>query len=358
MTVVGIAGCTALLLTGFGIRDSISNMLDYQYSRIFHYDTMIGLTDDGVTPEAETELNTRMQDWLLVSMHAADIYTADGDSSLSGYVYVPSDTQRIPDFISFRERVSGKDVAFGSGSVVVTEKMAKTLGIGAGDEVAIKNDDGDLILFTVTGVTENYIYQYLYIDPALYERKMGEAPEFNGVAAKGAGSDEEARQALSDELMDTKGVATVMFTADINEKFDKMITSLNAIVVVLIVCAGALAFVVLYNLTNINVLERKREIATIKVLGFYDREVTAYIYRETSLLTLIGCAIGLGLGIFMHAFVIQTVEVDNVMFARDVMPLSFLWSALLTLAFSAFVDIVMFWKLRNISMTDNLKSVD
>jgi putative ABC transport system permease protein len=132
----------------------------------------------------------------------------------------------------------------------------------------------------------------------------------------------------------------------------------NAIVVVLIMCAGALAFVVLYNLTNINVLERKREIATIKVLGFFDREVTAYIYRETGLLTLIGCAVGLGLGIFMHAFVIQTVEVDNVMFARNIMPLSFLWSTLLTLAFSVVVDIVMSWKLRHIGMADNLKSVD
>jgi len=358
MTVVGIAGCTGLLLTGFGIRDSISNMLDYQYGSICHFDTIIGLSEDTVSSEAETILNEQMESWTIVASHAAQIYAADGDTEVSGYIYVPKDRERLAEFITLRDRVTHDPVSFGSGSVVLTEKLAKTLGVAAGGEVAVKNADGDLIRFTVTGVTENYIYQYIYIEPELYAQKMGEAPEYNGVIAAGAGEDEQAWQALSDELMNAEGVATVMFTEDITDKFDKMITSLNAIVVVLILCAGALAFVVLYNLTNINVLERKREIATIKVLGFFDREVTAYIYRETTLLTLLGCAIGLGLGVFMHAFVIQTIEVNNVMFARDIMPLSFLWSALLTLAFSAFVDIVMYGKLRNISMTDNLKSVD
>ncbi len=358
MTVVGIAGCTSLLLTGFGIRDSISNMLDYQYGSICHFDTIIGLSEDSLSEEAEAVINERMESWTIVSSHAEQIYTADGESEVSGYIYVPKDRERLPEFITLRDRVTRKPVAFGSGAVVLTEKVAKTLGLTAGDEIAVKNDDGELVDFTVTGVTENYIYQYVYIDPELYAQKMGEAPEYNGVIAAGAGKEGPERQALSDELMNSEGVATVMFTEDITEKFDKMITSLNAIVVVLIVCAGALAFVVLYNLTNINVLERKREIATIKVLGFFDREVTAYIYRETTLLTLLGCAIGLGAGVFMHAFVIQTIEVDNVMFARDIMPLSFLWSVLLTLAFSVFVDIVMYSKLRNVSMTDNLKSVD
>jgi putative ABC transport system permease protein len=176
--------------------------------------------------------------------------------------------------------------------------------------------------------------------------------------AIGAGDDAAGRNGLADALRRTDGVSTVTFSEEISEKFNDMVNSLNAIVLVLIVCAGALAFVVLYNLTNINVTERKREIATIKVLGFYDREVTAYIYRETSLLALIGCVLGLALGIYMHAFVIRTVEVDNVMFGRDIMPMSFVWSALLTLGFSIVVDVAMFGKLRRISMADNLKSVD
>jgi putative ABC transport system permease protein len=358
MTVVGIMGCTGLLVTGFGIKDSVSNIINYQYHHIDRYDTIIGLSDDGVSDNARKVLDENLQSWLMIDMRTADISTADGDSTLSSYIYIPSDTSRLKDFLVLRERVSQKDIPFGGGAVVITEKLAKTLGIGVGDEVAVKNDDGALVRFTVTGVAENYVYHYAYIDPALYEQRMGKPPEYNTVVATGGGDDAARRTKLADVLRNTEGISTVMFSEEISAKFNDMVKSLNAIVVVLIVCAGALAFVVLYNLTNINVTERKREIATIKVLGFYDREVTAYIYRETSLLTLIGCALGLGFGIFMHAFVIQTIEVNNVMFGRDIMPLSFVWSALLTAGFSVVVDVAMFGKLKRIGMADNLKSVD
>ena len=300
----------------------------------------------------------KLPSWLKIDMRTADIYTADGSRSLSGYLYIPAEADRLKDFIDLRERESEKDIPFGSGAVVITEKFAKTLDIGVGGEVAVKNDDGALVTFTVTGIAENYVYHYVYIDPALYAQRMGKAPEYNAVVAIGAGGDMAGRTALAETLRATGGVSTVMFSEEISAKFDDMVKSLNAIVVVLIICAGALAFVVLYNLTNINVTERKRELATIKVLGFYDREVAAYIYRETSLLTLIGCALGLVFGIFMHAFVIQTVEVDNVMFGRDIMPMSFVYSALLTLGFSVVVDIAMFGKLKKIGMAENLKSVD
>lgn len=358
MTVVGIAGCTGLLLTGFGIKDSISNIIGNQYQSICRYDTVIGLSDGEVSDEARSILEERLGGWIKIDLRTADIYTGDGAESLSGYIDVPEDAGRLKEFIILRDRVSRRDVPFGSGDVVITEKLARTLDIHAGDAIKLKDTDGRLVSFTVTGVTENYVFHYVYIDPALYQEKMGEAPRYNTAVAVGAGGDQAARDRLTSELLEADGISTVTFTEEISERFDDMITSLNAIVLVLIVCAGALAFVVLYNLTNINVTERKREIATIKVLGFYDREVTAYIYRETGLLTLIGCVLGLGFGIFMHAFVVQTVEVDNVMFGRDIMPMSFVWSALLTLAFSAVVDVVMFWKLKKISMTDNLKSVD
>ena len=358
MTVVGIMGCTGLLVTGFGIRDSVSNIINYQYHHIDRYDTMIGLSEDGVSDEARNVLDSKLASWLAVDFRAADIYTGDGSNSLSGYLYIPEDADRLKDFIELRERVSQKDIPFGSGAVVITEKLARTLGLSVGDEVAVKNDDGELVTFTVTGVAENYVYHYIYIDPVLYEQRMGEPPGYNAVIATGAGDDQTVRTKLADTLRSTDGISTVMFTEEISAKFDDMVKSMNAIVLVLIVCAGALAFVVLYNLTNINVTERKREIATIKVLGFFDREVTAYIYRETSILALIGCALGLVLGIYMHAFVVQTVEVDNVMFGRDIMPMSFVWSALLTLGFSVIVDTAMFGKLKKISMADNLKSVD
>ena len=358
MTIVGIAGCTGLLLTGFGIKNSISNILNYQYDNIDRYDTVIGLSDDEVTPPVKGILEDHFSSWLMIALHTADIYTADGSESMSGYVYIPEEAANLKDFIALQERVSGDDIPFGSGSVVLTEKLAKTLGVGVGDQVALKNSDEKRVAFTVTGVTENYVFHYVYIDPALYRERMGEEPKFNALAANCTSADETDRHNISDALLGSGGVDTVSFTEDIRERFNSMITTLNSIVLVLIFSAGALAFVVLYNLTNINVTERRREIATIKVLGFYDREVSAYIYRETSILTIIGCALGLVFGVFMHGFVIQTVEVNNVMFGRDIAPLSFVWSALLTLGFSVVVDLVMYRKLKKISMTDNLKSVD
>ena len=358
MTIVGIAGCTGLLLTGFGIKNSVSNILNYQYDNINRYDTIIGLPDDTVSDPVNTVLNEHFSGWLKIELRSADIYTGDGSSSLSGYLYIPEDTGKLKDFISLHERVSKHDIPFGSNSVVMTEKLARTLGIGVGDQVALKSDDEQLVTFTVTGVTENYVFHYIYIDPALYRERMGEEAQFNALVADCTSVDAADRLAVSDALLDSGGVNTVSFTEDVREKFDSMIITLNYIVLVLIFSAGALAFVVLYNLTNINVTERRREIATIKVLGFYDREVSAYIYRETSILTIIGCVLGLVFGVFMHAFVVQTVEVDNVMFGRDIAPLSFIWSALLTLVFSVVVDLVMYRKLRKISMTDNLKSVD
>jgi putative ABC transport system permease protein len=355
---VGIAGCTGLLLTGFGLKDSISNILNYQYDEICKYDTIVGLSDNEVSDSAKAALDKDFSGWLLIELHSADIYTGDGDKSLSGYLYLPEEEGKLKSFITLQDRVSKKDVPFGSGSVVITEKLAKTFNIGVGGEIALKNDDGKLVKFTVTGVTENYVYHYVYIAPSLYTEKMGKSPEYNAVVAKFLTDDKSARSGVSDELLKADGVSTVTFTEDLRDKFASMITTLNYIVLVLIFSAGALAFVVLYNLTNINVTERLREIATIKVLGFYDREVSAYIYRETSILTVIGCVLGLGLGVLMHAFVIETVEVDNIMFGRSISFMSFVWSALLTLTFSVIVDIVMFRKLKKIGMADNLKSVD
>lgn len=358
MTIVGIAGCTGLLLTGFGIKNSISNILNYQYDNINRYDTIIGLADDEVPEQASAVLDEYFSRRLMIELHSADIYTGNGTDSLSGYLYIPEDAVRLKDFISLHERVSGDDIPFGSGSVVLTEKLANTLGIRVGDQVALKNDDEKLVTFTVTGISENYVYHYVYIDPALYRERMGEAATFNALVADCTIADKAQRLSVSDALLNTDGINTVSFTEDIRERFNDMISTLNYIVLVLIVSAGALAFVVLYNLTNINVTERRREIATIKVLGFYDREVSAYIYRETSILTIIGCVLGLFFGILMHGFVVQTVEVNNVMFGRDIAPLSFVWSALLTLGFSVVVDLVMVRKLKKIGMADNLKSID
>ena len=357
MTIVGISGATGLLLTGFGIKDSISGIVEKQYNEIYRYDTIISLKESEISDGAREILDGSSFDgWMTVMKKTADL-TAGG-KSYSGYVLVPEDAAELSKFINLRDRTSGEAVPFAEGSVLVTEKLANLLGVGAGGTISLENEDGELVDFTVTGIVENYVYHYLYISPELYEEKTGdpfEATELNAICTE---TEAAAREELATSLQEQEGVSTAGFTEDTRASFDDLVESLNSIIAVIIFCAGALAFVVLYNLTNINVTERQRELATIKVLGFYDGEVAGYIYRETSLLTILGCAIGLVLGIFMQSFVIQTVEVDMVMFGRTIEPLSFVYSALLTLLFAVVVDFVMFPRLRKIDMVESLKSVD
>lgn len=357
MTVVGIAGATGLLLTGFGIKDSVSGIVEKQYSEIYRYDTIVSLKDHEISDGAREVLDGDSFDgWMAVMKKTADLMA--GDKSYSGYVLVPEDPGELGTFINLRDRKTGESVPFSEGSVLVTEKLAGLLGVDVGGTVTIENESGRRVDFTVTGIVENYVYHYLYISPELYESEMNEPFEATELDAICTQTDAQERSAAASLLQEQDGVATAGFTEDTRASFDDLVESLNSIILVIIFCAGALAFVVLYNLTNINVTERQRELATIKVLGFRDGEVAGYIYRETSLLTLLGCAAGLGFGVLMHSFVIQTVEVDMVMFGRTVEPLSFLWSVLLTLLFAVIVDFVMYPKLRKIDMVESLKSVD
>ena len=356
MTLVGIAGATALLLTGFGIKDSISGIVENQYQGIYRYDTVVSLTGEGLSDGAREVLDgSGFSGWMEAFKESADV-TA-GDETISAYLFVPEETDRLSQFITLRDRRTKEPVAFGEDSVLLTEKLAHLLGVGVGGTISIENESGRSVSFTVTGITENYVYHYVYISKELYEQEMNEEAEPNEVEAI-CTADEGQRGQLLAELQRQEGVSTAGFTEEISASFEDLVESLNSIIVVIIICAGALAFVVLYNLTNINVTERERELATIKVLGFRDGEVAGYIYRETTLLMLMGCAIGLVFGIVMHQFVIQTVEVEMVMFGRTVQPLSFVWSALLTILFAVIVDAAMYPKLKRIDMVESLKSVD
>ena len=355
MTIVGIAGATGLLLTGFGIKDSVSGIVEKQYSEIYLYDTIVSLKDNEVSDGAREILDGDSFDgWMTVMKKSTDLMA--GDASYSGYVLVPENAEDLGTYINLRDRKTGESVEFTEGSVLVTEKLAGLLGVDVGGTITIENESGRRVDFTVTGIVENYVYHYLYISPELYESEMNEPFEPSEIDAVCVETDGEAREAIAAQLQE--GVATAGFTEDTRASFDDLVESLNSIILVIIFCAGALAFVVLYNLTNINVTERQRELATIKVLGFRDGEVAGYIYRETSLLTILGCAVGLAFGVLMHSFVIQTVEVDMVMFGRTVEPLSFVYSALLTLLFAVIVDLVMYPKLKKIDMVESLKSVD
>ncbi|WMJ23604.1 FtsX-like permease family protein [Paludicola sp. MB14-C6] len=357
MTVIGIAGCTALLLTGFGIKNSVTDIVGNQYKDIYQYNSVIGIASDDFTEKTKALLNDKnyFKDTLIELNKAMD-FSFNGKTE-SGNLIVPKETKKLKAFVALRTRASHEDVGFNKDSVVISEKMIRTLGIHIGDKITIKERDGKSVVAKVTGVTENYIGQNVYLSSEKYQEIFGAEPKYNEMVAKTSGqiSDEKA---LSTSLMKDDNITTVQFLKDMTSQFDDMLTSLNIVIVVLIISSGLLAFIVLYNLTNINVTERQRELATIKVLGFYNKEVSAYIYRETAMLTVIGCIAGLILGVFLHNYVIQTVEIDMIMFSRKIHFMSYVWSALLTAGFAAFVNFVMYFKLKKIDMVESLKSID
>lgn len=358
MTVAGIAGCTGLLLTGFGIKNSVSSLVPNQYGELYQYD--IQMTTEEKTLSDETMLlfsrSPEIQSVLRLYQTAQDL-TRNGHT-MTANIVVPENTELFPEFIQLRSRVTHDPVEFQADSVIVTEKLASRLDLSVGDTLTLQNSDGTPVEFTITGITENYIMHYIYIAPELYRQKLGEIEVFNHIDLICDPDMNVDYAELCAKLSSQPDIRTATSMSASSKNFDSMISSLNYIVLVIIICAGLLAFIVLYNLTNINISERQREIATIKVLGFHKMETAMYIYRETILLTLLGCIFGLGFGVILHSFVIQTVEVDMVMFGRTIEPLSFLISAALTFAFSFLVNVVMYRKLTGISMVESLKSVD
>uniref|UniRef100_UPI00349E6603 FtsX-like permease family protein n=1 Tax=uncultured Ruthenibacterium sp. TaxID=1905347 RepID=UPI00349E6603 len=359
MTVVGIAGCTALLVTGFGLHDSISDIVYKQFGEVFTYDVSISLKNQqALDKDGMQEIlnDTQLVEGYL-PIHQEQSTNSIGSDSFTTYLVVPQTMEDLPQFVDLHTRKGGDPVDVPQdGQVVITEKMSQRMDVGIGDTVELENNDGQTASFTVSGIVENYVENYVYMTANTYRDGFGEEPEFNTVYARSADSSQEGRDTLSEALLSAEGVSSVSFTEDLKETFSNMLEKIDTIVVVLIVSAGVLAFVVLYNLTNINITERVKEIATIKVLGFYDKEVSAYVYRESIALSVIGTLAGLVLGIFLHMFVIRTAEVDAVMFGRSIKVMSYVYSAILTMVFSCLVNLVMHRKLRSISMVESMKA--
>ena len=359
MTVIGVAGCTALLVAGFGLSDSLNGIITKQFDNVSHYDLMTVVSKESTLREGEV-YDTLFGDSTTfpLSMAAAVESThcdsADGEMEL--YLMVPQDLTRFAQLMDLHERLGGKPTPLTDDGIVLTEKLAKTLGAAAGDTVTLKNADGDAAQFTVSGVCEHYIGNYAYITPAVYTAAFGKAPGYNAVLSTLRDESQQSRDAISGKLLDMDTVVSLTFTQDAVKQVLNMLRSIDAVVVLIIVCAAMLAFVVLYNLSNINIAERVKEIATIKVLGFYDREVYSYVNRESTALSCIGTLLGLALGKALHAFIITTVEVDSVMFGRQIAPQSFLYAVALTLAFSTAVNLVMGRKLKKISMVESMKA--
>lgn len=362
MTVVGIAGCSALMLTGFGLYDAIRDIVGIQFGQLYHYDLTTVLEQDqsdSQRREAESLLfsHPQVKDSLYVQQESFQL-KAPGKKAYDLYLFVPENPQRLEDFVTLRTRKGHESLSLEKEEVVLTEKAARFLGIEAGEQITITDADHRSYTVTVGGIAEQYTGHYLYMTPQAYEKYFGRPAAYNMVQSILHTPDLGEQDALSRRLTACDGVLAVSDTATIKSQFSDMIHSMTYVMLLLIVSAGALAFVVLYNLSNINANERVREIATIKVLGFYDREVSAYLYRENIFLTLLGALTGLILGIFLHHYVVVTAETDIVMFGRTIRWMSYVFSGALTLAFSLLVNWVMHFKLKKISMVESLKSIE
>ncbi len=357
MTILGIAGCTALTMAGFGIYSSISVILDKQYSEIFNYDLIVVLDSDAgeytletVDKALEEDENTTEN----VELYMKSLsYKGIGDTSL----VVAKDTTKLADVVKFNDRVTGNPLELTDDGVIITERFAELSGLSAGDEFTF-TCGGEEITAKVSSVTENYTLHFVYMTENLYEKLCGAKPSYNTYFTIMKDTGDEAQKEMGERLMSLDGVQALSFVKDNRESFGNTVKNLNYVVILIIVSAAMLAFVVLYNLTNINITERIREIATIKVLGFYDNEVSAYVFRENILLTLIGDAIGLGAGVWLHRFVIQVAQTDSVMFGRTLPLWCFAAAFVLTLIFALLVDFIMHFRLKKVSMVESLKSVE
>lgn len=360
MTVFGIGGCMALLLVGFGLKDSIFVIYTRQFDEIMIYDASVsvdGEADDAEVEELEESIqqDERIAKSLRVDTSVVDISFQSESKTLT--MYIPEKVSEFENYIVFRERVGHKKLTLEDNGILLTEQIAKKLGVKVGDTIHLTKDEEE-VQVAVTGITENYMTHYVYMTPNLYVSLFDEEPDYNEYFMLMPGVDQRGELVVGNALLEQPAASGVFYTSYYQDLLSNVLVSLNIVVWVLIISAGALAFVVLYNLNNININERRRELATLKVLGFYNKETAAYVYRENIVLTLIGALFGAIFGIFLHRYVITTVEIDLVMFGRNIDPSSFVYSILLTILFSAFVNFVMYFKLKKIDMVESLKSIE
>ena len=360
MTLFGISGCMALLVVGFGLKDSINSIVAIQYDELHRYDTVIGLESslsDEDRENIENKLNAKeeVRDYIFIRNSSLTL-EVDG-TSLTGYMYVTKDTEKFTDFIKLRDRREHKNYEMSDNSIMISEKAADKLGVKKGDTISLVFGDTDRYEAVIGEIVENYVYHNIYMTRNMYDKLMG-STEYNQILISLTASGKEREESIIEELLKCRGVSGVSYIDKMRSGFEDMLGSMDVIIAVIIIAAGGLAFVVLYNLNNINISERRRELATLKVLGFYDIEVSRYIYRENVIITLIGIVIGAFLGVLLHRFVIITAEVDMVMFGRSVEPLSFVRSILLTILFAVIINISMHYKLKKVDMATSLKSVE
>lgn len=361
MTVFGIGGCMSLLLVGFGLRDSIFAIGELQYGKIQLYDANIILDTDESQADRDAVYEQVSEDKRVKGAAEALLEQVDissGKTTKEIYLNVPKDEKDFTNYVVFEDRVTGEKYSLNNDGVILTEKIAKMLDVQVGDTVTIRDDVQGELEATVENICENYMGHYIYMTPGLYEKMYQKQPKYNAIYYTLKEFNRADVEEIGEKALSMESALNVSYTADFQDQLDDMLSSLDIVLIVLVISAGMLAFVVLYNLNNINITERKRELATLKVLGFFDGEVASYVYRENIILTLAGALAGIFMGELLHRFVIVTVEIDNVMFGRNINPISFVYGVLITLGFSLFVNGVMYFKLKNIDMVESLKSIE
>ena len=361
MTILGVAGCTALILTGYGIKNSISGLADTQFNDVMRYNAITAMR-----PEASAEEIASYDELVAATPEITDhlkvvqeSYKLDkkGVNLQNVTVFAPLESENLPDFVSLRDRITQEPIALTDEGAVISEKLANLADVGPGDSIEIRNDEMQTYQIPIQAVTENYVNHYIYLTPSLYEEIFIQAAEPTTDLLL-FDEPESWERSFGSEVMGEQAVALVTFINSVDRSFAETLGSLDVVTLVLIVSAASLAFVVLYSLTNINVSERIRELSTIKVLGFYDVEVSMYIYRESLVLTLLGILFGFVLGKILSTVVLKMVEIDFMMFPPTIMPISYLYAGLLSLLFSSVVMLIMHRKLKQVDMIEALKSVE
>ena len=362
MTIIGIAGCTSLIIAGFGLRDAISSMIPSQYGEIFQYNLEISLKD-GLTQNQTQEAYTKTVDRneiknsMLVDIHSISIDKDNNNQSIQ--LIVPQQVEQLQDFIQLRNRKHNEETyTLNDEGVILTEKLAQLLDIKEGDTIVLETDD-DTVEVKVTTITENYLLHYIYMSPTLYEQLYQEEMKPNTILAITEELSEEQEDTLGKSILEDKeNISGVSFTSATTDMFEDVMNNMSLVVFILIVAAGMLALLVLYSLSNTNISERIRELATIKVLGFYDKEVYNYVGKETVILTLIGILVGLGGGFFLTTYIIKTCELDMLMFNPQIKVMSYLYGIIITAIFAIIVSIGTYFTLKKIDMIESLKSVE
>ena len=362
MTVFGIGGCMGLMLVGYGIKDSCYEIAELQFRDIQMYDGSVYLKED-ISDETRQNLLDYMKDdsdishYMQTSMK--NVTLVNGKNKRDTYQVVFSEPKDVKDYFDFHDRKSKEEYTLDDVGVIISEKTGKLLNAKAGDTIEIKDEENGNKKVKIAHICENYMGHYIFFTPSYYEKVYGENSEYNSIFFAGQkGDTQEDYNKIGEDILTQDGALSVSYMRDIEKQLDDMLKSLNLVIVVLIISAGMLAFVVLYNLNTVNITERQRELATLKVLGFYDLEVAEHVYRENVLLTFIGAAVGVVLGKFLHAFIIDTVEVDTAMFGRNINFSSYMYSLLFTILFSLIVNGIMYFKLKKIDMVESLKSIE